>query len=76
MTWLALGIASPHAKRKLVPLLRARGAFFETCIHPYAYLGRHNSIGEGAIIGGGFSMSVNVSLGIMSPFSAAAWAMM
>lgn len=60
---LALGIASPHAKRKLVPLLKARGAFFETCIHPYAYLGRHNSIGEGAIIGGGFSMSVNVSLG-------------
>lgn len=60
---LAVGIANPAAKRKLVPMLKARGAVFESCVHPYAYLGRHNTIGEGVVIGGGFSMSVNVSLG-------------
>lgn len=60
---LALGIASPAAKRKLVPLLKARGAAFETVIHPYAYLGRHNTLGEGVIVYGGFSMSVNVEIG-------------
>jgi sugar O-acyltransferase (sialic acid O-acetyltransferase NeuD family) len=60
---LALGIADPTAKRKLVPMLKARGAVFETVIHPYAYLGRHNTLGEGAVVCGGFSMSVNVCIG-------------
>lgn len=60
---LALGIATPAAKRKLVPMLKARGAVFESVIHPYAYLGRHNTLGEGAVVFGGFSMSVNVGIG-------------
>lgn len=60
---LAFGIASPAAKRKLVPMLKARGAVFETVIHPYAYLGRHNTVGEGVIICSGFGMTVNVEIG-------------
>lgn len=60
---LALGIAAPSAKRKLVSMLQSRGAVFESIIHPYAYLGRHSAVGEGVIICGGFSMSVNVQIG-------------
>jgi sugar O-acyltransferase (sialic acid O-acetyltransferase NeuD family) len=60
---LVMGIANPAAKERLSTLLKARGAVFETVVHPYAYLGRHNTLGEGAVIGGGFSMTVNVSIG-------------
>jgi len=60
---LAFGIASPEAKRSLIPMLRARGAVFESIIHPYAYLGRHSSFGEGVVIYGGTSISVNVHIG-------------
>lgn len=60
---LALGIADPQAKSRLVPMLKQRGAVFESIIHPYAYLGRHNALGEGAVVFGGFSMSVNVHIG-------------
>lgn len=60
---LAMGIADPAAKRKLVSMLKTRGAAFESVIHPYAYLGRHNTLGEGVVIYGGFSMSVNVAIG-------------
>ena len=60
---LLMCIASPKTKRILVPMLKARGAFFDTFISPWAYLGRHNEVGEGTIIYGGFSMSVNVTIG-------------
>lgn len=60
---LALGIANPQAKSRLVSMLQQRGAVFENIIHPYAYLGRHNSLGEGLVIYGAFSMSVNVNIG-------------
>lgn len=60
---LAMGIASPAAKSRLVPMLKARGAVFETIIHPYAYRGRHNTVGEGVIMCSGFGMTVNVRLG-------------
>lgn len=60
---LAFAIANPSAKRKLIPMLKARGAVFESIIHPYAYLGRHSRLGEGAVVYGGFSMSVNVEIG-------------
>lgn len=60
---LVMAIASPQAKQKLVPMLLERGAKFETIISPYADLGEHNHIGEGVVIYGGFSMSVNVSIG-------------
>ncbi|MCH5277951.1 MAG: NeuD/PglB/VioB family sugar acetyltransferase [Desulfovibrionaceae bacterium] len=60
---LAMGIASPAAKSRLVPMLKARGAVFESIIHPRAYRGRHNTVGEGVIICAGFSMTVNVEVG-------------
>lgn len=60
---LALGIAAPQAKSRLVPMLKQRGAVFESIIHPYAYLGHHNTLGEGLVVYGGFNMSVNVSIG-------------
>lgn len=60
---LVMAIASPQAKRKLVPMLLERGAVFESVIHPYASLGEFNTVGEGVVIYGGFSMSVNVSIG-------------
>ncbi len=60
---LALGIADPAAKRRLVPMLKERGAVFEQIIHPYTSLGRNNVIGEGAVIDRAFCMSVNVTIG-------------
>lgn len=60
---LMLCIASPQAKQDIVPFLKNKGAVFESFISPWAYMGRHNHIGEGAIIYGGFSMSVNVTIG-------------
>ena len=60
---LLMCIASPRAKQKLVPMLKERGAVFDSFISPFAYMGRHNQIGEGAIVYGGFNMSVNVRIG-------------
>lgn len=60
---LVMGIAAPEAKMKLVPMLKSRGTKFASIIHPYAYLGRFNRIGEGVVIYGGFSMSVNCTIG-------------
>ena len=60
---LVMGIASPEAKQKLVPMLLKRGACFETIIHPFASLGSFNSIGAGAVIFQGFGMTVNVRIG-------------
>ncbi len=60
---LLMCIASPQAKRQLVPMLKARGAVFDSFISPWAYMGRHNEVGEGAVIYGDFGMSVNVRVG-------------
>ena len=60
---LLMCIASPQAKRKLVPMLKARGAVFESFVSPWAYMGRYNQIGEGAVVYGGVTMSVNITIG-------------
>lgn len=60
---LVMGIASPQIKEKIVPMLKARGAVFQSIIHPYVSLGRFNTIGEGAVIYSGFGMTVNVHIG-------------
>lgn len=60
---LVMGVASPQAKMKLAPMLKNRGAKFASVIHPYVHLGYHNRIGEGAVIYGGFYMSVNCRIG-------------
>ena len=62
---LLMCIASPQAKRQLVPMLKARGAVFDSFISPWAYMGRHNEMGEGAVIYGGFGMTVNVRVGCL-----------
>lgn len=60
---VALGIANPQVKEKIVEMLKAKGAVFQSIIHPYVALGRFNNIGEGAVIYPGFGMTVNVSIG-------------
>ena len=60
---LALGIASPQVKEKIVAMLKAKGAVFQSIIHPYVALGRFNTIGEGAVIYSGFGMTVNIKIG-------------
>ncbi len=65
-----MGIANPKGKEKLATMLKARGAKFESFIHPYAALGRYNKIGEGVIIYGGFGMTVNVNVGSFTTLQA------
>lgn len=60
---LALGIANPQIKEKIVTMLKNKGAAFQSIIHPYVALGRFNTVGEGAVIYSGFGMSVNVNIG-------------
>lgn len=60
---LLMCIASPKAKRELVAILKSRGAVFDSFISPWANLGRHNTIGEGAIIYGGLGLTVNINIG-------------
>ena len=60
---LVMAIASPQAKKKLVPMLLERGAVFETVVHPYVDLGERNVIGVGSIIYPGFGMTVDVKIG-------------
>ena len=60
---LAMGIADPFSKQCLASMLKSRGAVFENVIHHTAYLGCNNTIGEGVVAYGGFSMSVNVTIG-------------
>lgn len=60
---LLMGIADPHAKARLVPMLKEKGAQFTSFIHPGASVGRNNIIGEGVVIYGGMGMTVNVSIG-------------
>lgn len=60
---LLMCVFEPVAKQKLVSMLKERGAVFESFIGPYAYVGRHNKIGEGVIIENGFRMSVNNTIG-------------
>ncbi|MDR1276776.1 MAG: NeuD/PglB/VioB family sugar acetyltransferase [Candidatus Accumulibacter sp.] len=65
---LVMAIANPAAKERISTTLKARGAVFESVVHPYAYLGRHNTLGEGAVVYGGFGMTVNVSVGNFPSF--------
>jgi len=67
---LLMGIADPKGKEKLATMLKARGAQFDSFIHPYSALGRHNKIGEGSIIYGGFGMTVNVNIGAFTTLQA------
>lgn len=60
---LALCVADPKGKEKIVNLLEPRGVVFETIVPPSAYLGNHCTVGEGAVIMPYFGMTVNCSIG-------------
>ena len=55
------GIAMPCPKEKVVNILKAKGAFFETIIHPKSCVGDFVKFGEGCYIRG--SISPNARLG-------------
>ena len=60
---LLMCITDPQAKREIVPFLKSKGAVFDSFTSPLVSWGRHNQIGEGAIISAHFGMSVNVRVG-------------
>jgi len=60
---LVMAIANPQDKCRVTSMLKSRGAVFESVIHPSTYLGRHCTLGEGAVVQAGFGMTVNVSVG-------------
>lgn len=60
---LLMGVARPADKKKLATMLLARGAVFETFIHPWTDMGAHNVIGKGDIFYSGFGMTVNCKIG-------------
>ncbi len=60
---LLMGISNPADKRKLALMLKARGAVFDTMVHPWANLGNHNEIGEGNVFYAAFGMTVNCKIG-------------
>ncbi len=59
----AMAIASPIKKEKLVPLLKERGAKFETIIAPNVTIGERTQIGEGTIMFGDVGISVDCKIG-------------
>jgi sugar O-acyltransferase (sialic acid O-acetyltransferase NeuD family) len=63
---LLLAVGAPDTKRKLVELLRPRGARFATLIHPTAIIGSNCCHDEGVII---CPLAMNTANTQMGPFS-------
>lgn len=63
---LLLAVGAPDTKRKLVELLRPRGAAFATLIHPTAVIGSNCRHDEGVII---CPLAMNTANTQMGPFS-------
>lgn len=59
----ACAIADPHIKEKVVALLKARGAKFESIIHPTAVIGANNFIGEGLVAYPNSCITVDTHIG-------------
>lgn len=59
----ALAMGAPALKRKIVELLKAKGAKFATVIHPTAILTPFNKYGEGLIMFPYSKLSVNSEVG-------------
>ena len=66
----ALAIANPKIKEKIVPVLKSRGARFATVIDPTASVPVGSQLGEGVVIFGYTSISVNVKIGNFVFFNA------
>lgn len=58
-----MGISSPEGKEKVADILKAKGARFETLVHPYAIVSDYVTLGEGCIINGRSSIGDNAVLG-------------
>lgn len=61
--YLALALAFPEVKKKIVELLKGRGAQFATLIHPTALINKFAEIGEGAIITQRSGLNANSKVG-------------
>lgn len=59
----ALAFGSPALKRKIVDLLKSKGAKFATVIHPTAMLSEFAKIGEGFIMFPNSKVSCNTTVG-------------
>ena len=59
----ALAVASPALKRKIVGILKARGAKFAMIVHPTAMLSEFAHYGEGLILFPYSKLSVNSTVG-------------
>jgi len=59
----ACAIANPKTKENVVKNLKAKGAKFDSIIHPKAIIGGFNKIGEGIVIYPGARLTVNITIG-------------
>lgn len=59
----ACAIANPRIKENIVTLLKSRGAWFESVIHPTSVIGEFNKIGEGLIAYPNSCITSNVEVG-------------
>lgn len=61
--YFAIAIAIPNVKKKIIEILKEKGAKFATIIHPTAIVGEFCEIGEGIIITPNAKISPNVKIG-------------
>jgi len=60
---LACALAFPEVKKKVVEMLKERGAEFATLVHPNAVVNPRSTIGEGTIVTNNCSISDNAHIG-------------
>jgi sugar O-acyltransferase (sialic acid O-acetyltransferase NeuD family) len=60
---VVVAIADPAVKGRIAESLAPLGVSFPVVVHPSVVRARHNTIGDGSIVGAGNVISVNVELG-------------
>jgi sugar O-acyltransferase (sialic acid O-acetyltransferase NeuD family) len=61
--YVALGVGSPAAKRRLAERLRGRAAGFPALVHPTVVASRYVDYGDGVIVTAGNVLTTNIVLG-------------
>ena len=61
--YFVIGLAFPQTKKKIVEMLKARGAKFATIIHPTALVSKFAEIGEGVVITQRSGLNANAKVG-------------
>lgn len=61
--WVAVAIAEPKIRKRVVNTLRGYGVNFATIIHPSVYITPHIEVGEGTIICVGNHFTTNIKIG-------------